>query len=398
MGVQKEILGSKSDSLKGKLIVLGITGSVACVKSFELCRELIRHGAKVQIVASRAALELAGEKLLEFASGKKVITQISGQVEHVKYFGKKGKADLMLVAPATANTISKIAMGIDDTPITTFASVAIGSKKPVLIAPAMHKPMYEHPIVQKNLELLKEKSMVKIISPLLKEEKAKISSVESIVLEVQAALSKKRFLGKKVLVIAGTTKEQIDPVRILSTNASGKTGEELAKEFFRRGAQVTLLCNKDFFFPQIKTTKFFSFDELREKTFFELENGFDFLFCPAAIGDFEVRKSKNKVSSKKKFLLELFPRKKLLQEIRAKYPKLFICAFKAETNISKIVLEKKCRAFLEKNKFQMVVGNDAQKGGFGGDSNEVLILMRKKTFFVKGKKEKIVKKLVEEIK
>src|SRR3989344_4159274 len=177
----------------GKTIVLGVTGSIASVRAFDLIRELRKNGFSVQVVASKASLELIGEKALEWAAGSKVISEISGKTEHIKFFGKNGSAELLLIAPATANTISKIAMGVDDTPITTFAATAIGSKKPVLIAPAMHKPMHAHPIVQENLEKLKKLNRVKIISPLLKEEKAKIGSVQTIVLEVQAALSKKTF-------------------------------------------------------------------------------------------------------------------------------------------------------------------------------------------------------------
>ena len=391
----QEILGSKSDSLKGKLIVLGVCGSIAAVKSFELARELIRRGAKVQPVMSRAALQILGQKSMEFATGKKPITEISGRVEHVKFFGKKGKADLLLVAPATANTISKIAMGIDDTVITTFASIAIGSKKPVLIAPAMHEPMFWHPIVMENLAKLGAMGLVKIISPLLEEEKAKMGAIESIVLEVEAALSKKTFEGKKILVAGGTTKEFLDPIRMISTNASGKTGEEIAKEAYRRGAQATLIHNKPDFFPQIKSIQFESADELHQKTFAELENGCDFFFCPAAIGDFETKKSRNKISSSKKISLELHPRKKLLGKIREKFQQLFIVGFKAEAGVSKKLLEKKCREFLKKNKLQAVVGNDATKGGFGSDKNNVTIVLPKKTVFVNGKKEFIAKKLLD---
>jgi len=354
----KEILGSKSNRLKGKLIVLGVCGSIAAVKSFELARELIRHGARVQVVMSSASLELVGEKSMEFATGRKVITQISGQVEHVKFFGKKQMGDLFLIAPATANTISKIAMGIDDTTITTFATAAIGAKKPVLVAPAMHEPMYNHPIVKENLSKLENMGRVKIIEPLVEEEKAKISSVENIVVEVQQALyNKKNFNKKKVLIASGTTREKIDPIRFIATNASGKTGEEIAKEALLRGAEVTLLHNKESFLSQIKLIKFTTEAQLRSRTLKELEKGFDFFFCPAAIGDFEVRVSKIKLSSKNKSNLTLFPRKKLLQEIRKKFPKLFIVGFKAQTNVSKKQLEIDCKNFLEENNFQIVVGN-----------------------------------------
>ncbi len=392
----QEIIGSKSDSLKGKLIVLGVCGSIAAVKSFELARELMRHGAKVQPVMSRAALQILGQKAMEFAAGKKPITEISGRVEHVKFFGKGGKAGLLLIAPATANTIGKIAMGIDDTPITTFATTAIGAGKPVLIAPAMHEPMYGHPIVKENLAKLGQMNLVKIVPPLIEEEKAKMNSIEAIVLEVEAALSKKKFEGKKVLIAAGTTKEFLDPIRAISTNASGKTGEELAKEAFRRGAKVTLLHNKEIFFPQIKPAKFETFVELQQQLFEELEKGCDLFFCPAAIGDFESAQNKTKIVSGKKISIELSPREKLISKVRKKFPKLPICGFKAETGIPKKTLEKKCMEFLKKNALQMVVGNDVSKHKMGSDENEAVVVSAKKTVWAKGKKEAIAKKIIEQ--
>jgi len=393
----KEILGSYGNSLKGKTIVLAITGSVAAVKSFEIARELIRNGARVQSVMSKASLELVGEKLMEFATGKKPITEISGKVEHVKFFGKKPIGDLLLIAPATANTISKIAMGVDDTTITTFATTAIGSKIPVLIAPAMHEPMYNHPIVKENLTKLQKMGAVKIIAPLIEEEKAKISSVKSIVLEVKTTLSKKTLSKKKVLVISGTTIEEIDPIRIITTNASGKTGEEIAIVAHQRGAQVTLLHNKDVFFPQLNFIKFNSFNDLEKKTMAELKSGYDILLSPAAIGDFEIKKSKNKLDSNKSQVIEFVPRKKLIKEIRKKFPKLFIVGFKALTNKSKKQLETESKQFLKENNFQMVIGNDVSKNKMGNDSNEVVIVSSNKSVFVKGKKELIAQKIIEQI-
>ncbi len=389
----KEILGSKSSSLKGKTIVLGVSGSVAAVRSFDLCRELIRRGARVQVVASPAALELVGEKLLEFGSGQKVISELSGKVEHVKFFGKKGKADLLIIAPATANTISKIAMGIDDTVITTFATTAIGQGKPVLIAPAMHEPMYGHPIVRENLEKLAKMNRVKIIAPFLGEEKAKMQAIEEICLEVERALTKQSLAGKQILITGGATQEEIDPMRVLTSKASGKTGVELAREAYRRGAEVTLLHNGIAPESCIKSIKTISSGKMLDGVMDELSHGFDFFVSTAAVSDFSVKKSANKIKSGKKFSLELVPAEKIIAQVRKRFSKLFIVGFKTETLNSDKQLEKTAKDFLGKNSLQVVVANDVGKNPVGGDENKVLIVGPKKTAKAQGRKDFLAKKI-----
>lgn len=367
----------------GKTIVLGVTGSIASVRAFDLIRELRRNGFSVQVVASGASLELIGEKALEWASGNKVISEISGKTEHIEFFGKNGSAELLLIAPATANTISKIAMGIDDTPITTFATTAIGSGKPVLLAPAMHEPMYGNPIVKKNLELL-EKRNVKIIPPFIEDEKAKMENVGKIVKEVKKALGAKNFEGIKVLVASGATYSKIDPMRVITNLSSGKTGNAIAEQLELAGADVCLIQGTEH-------AQFYS------KIMKELEKGYDWFVCPAAINDFEAIESTNKLSSGKKINLELNPAPKLLQDVRKKYPKLKICAFKAETNKTKKELKKIGGEFLKKNKFQMVVVNDIFKNPAGADSSEMGIITKKGIVWSEGTKAKIAEKIVGEM-
>jgi len=141
----KDIIGTKGDELKGRRIVLCVTGSVAAVKSPEIARELMRHGAEVYSVMTEMAQKIIHPNLMEWATGNPVVTALSGKVEHVALAGdRKWKADLVLVAPATANTISKIACGIDDTPVTSVVSAAFGSNIPIIIVPAMHESMYRH--------------------------------------------------------------------------------------------------------------------------------------------------------------------------------------------------------------------------------------------------------------
>ena len=134
-----EIRGSKSNKLAKKKIVLGVTGSIAAVETVKLARELIRNGAEVFPVMTKSATKIIHPDALWFATGNKPIVELSGATEHVSFCGRvKYPADLLLISPCTANTISKIAHGIDDTTVTTFASTAIGSSVPIMIVPAMH--------------------------------------------------------------------------------------------------------------------------------------------------------------------------------------------------------------------------------------------------------------------
>ena len=141
-------------TLAGKEIAIGVTGSIAAVETVRLIHALRRKGARVQPVMSTAAQGIIHPDALTYASGRQAITRISGFVEHVTYCGDGGSASLLLIAPCTANTIGKIACGIDDTPVTTFATTALGSGMPVLIVPAMHHSMFRHPAVVRNIRTL----------------------------------------------------------------------------------------------------------------------------------------------------------------------------------------------------------------------------------------------------
>lgn len=151
--------------LKGRKVALCVTGSVAAVESSEIARELMRHGAEVYVVMSSMAQKIIHPYLMEWATGNSVVTELTGKIEHVRLTGEfPDRVDLVLVAPATANTIGKIASGIDDTPVTTVVSTAFGSTIPIMIVPAMHESMYRHPIVLENIKKLQSLS-VEFIGP-----------------------------------------------------------------------------------------------------------------------------------------------------------------------------------------------------------------------------------------
>jgi phosphopantothenoylcysteine decarboxylase/phosphopantothenate--cysteine ligase len=388
------IKGTESSRLKGKRIVLALTGSVAVVRSFELCRGLMRRGASVKVVMSAAALRLLGRELMEYASGEPVITEITGRVEHVGLLGIRGKADLLLIAPATANTISKVAMGIDDTPASTMATTAIGAERPVIIAPAMHYSMYKHPIVQQNLSMLQEKGFVRIVQPMVSEDKAKFADAEHICLECERALSGKGLEGKRVLVVSGRSYEKVDEMRVLTNNASGKTGLEIAKEAYRQGAEVCLIhnCVKGLPFVQRRAD---AYREFFTQVMDELSKGYDIMVCPAALNDFRPERHKGKIKSGGETSLSLKPNRKLLAEARRKYPKLFIAGFKAEA-LSGKALEGVAVRFMKENRLQMVVANDIRKFPVGSGKNGVTIFSGRRKVRVSGRKDKIAERVVAE--
>ena len=236
----EDIRSSKSQFLLNKRIVLGVTGSIAAVETIKLCRELICHGADVIPVMSPAATRIIHPDTLWFATGHQPICELTGETEHIQFCGKvQQPTDLYLISPCTANTISKISHGIDDTTITTFATTAIGSKIPVVIVPAMHQSMYDHLVIQQNIHSLKEKGLV-FIDPHIEANKAKMASIERITHELFRLLGPQDLKSKKILIIGGSTAEPIDAVRSVHNTSSGKTAIALSTSAYHHGASVEL--------------------------------------------------------------------------------------------------------------------------------------------------------------
>ncbi|MFC2162417.1 flavoprotein [Candidatus Altiarchaeota archaeon] len=168
-------------------IVVACCGSVAAVRVPELVRDLLRHDFEVECVMSGSAQEIIHPNVLEWASCNKVITRITGGIEHVRLCGINGEAGLLLVCPATSNTISKIACGIDDTCVTTFAATALASKTKVLLVPAMHQSMYDNPFVRENIVKLADNG-VTVLEPRIEEGKAKLLGNKDILAAIAAKL------------------------------------------------------------------------------------------------------------------------------------------------------------------------------------------------------------------
>jgi phosphopantothenoylcysteine decarboxylase / phosphopantothenate---cysteine ligase len=355
-----DIVGSDGTELSGKKIVLCISGSVAAYKAIELARLFMRHGADVICVASKAATDLIKPSYFKWATGNEVITKLTGDLEHIKVADYK-QSDLIVVYPCTANTLGKLANGIDDTPISTVLSVGLGSKIPILIALAMHQAMYENPAVIKNIEFLKNK--VDFISPNFVEGKAKAAEPEEILDNILQKFGSSHILkGKKVLITAGPTIEYIDPVRVITNKSTGKTGVLLASEFISAGSKVTLIYGPGIEIPPkgAKVIQVQTSSEMRDALRKELRQKFDIVILAAAVSDYTPEKpSKTKIKSDlPKITLKLKKVPKIIDDIKKIQKNIFLVGFKAETSISKEDLIRKARKMLKESGCDLVIAND----------------------------------------
>lgn len=405
----KDIIGTKSKELEGKQIVLCVTGSVAAVKSPEIARELMRRGAEVYAVMSKNAQKIIHPYLMEWATGNPVVTELTGKIEHVALAGEhEAKADLVLIAPATANTISKIAAGIDDTTVTTVASTALGSQTSIVIVPAMHQSMYRHQIVKENIRKL-EALGVEFIHSRIEEGKAKIAETGEIVeTVVQKLVTRQDFRGKRFMVTAGPTIEYIDDLRVITNRSSGRMGVAVAEEALKRGAEVTLVYGLGVATPpsgarvlNVETT-----EEMRLTVLKELKSRrYDVVVAAAAVSDWKpIRQRKGKVSTREvsTFSLKLKPTPKIVDEIKKAKPEVFLVMFKAEHDVSDEELIERAFKALKHANADMVVANDVSRKnvGFRAETNEVFIIDREKNVVhvPLGSKRTVAKRILDTVK
>jgi phosphopantothenoylcysteine decarboxylase/phosphopantothenate--cysteine ligase len=347
--------GSKGNKLRGRRVVLGVTGSIAAVDSVKLCRELIRHGAEVHVVMSKDAQKIVHPHALEFASGLPVTTDIDGRVQHVALCGDvPDRADLLLVAPCTANTLSKVACGIDDTPVTTFATTALGSGIPVIVVPAMHGSMIKNAAVLENIERLNGMGVI-VLESRMEESKAKMPEIDHIVSVVTARIGRRDLEGIKILVIAGATEEPIDDMRVVTNRSSGETGIEIARAAFDRGAETELWIGRSDSAPpsHIPSSRFRTTRDLHEKVS-SGQMAWDMVLFPAAVSDYTPKKVEGKIpSSEPEMTLTLTRNPKIIDHIKAKV----VVGFKAQSNIDDDRLVAESVALMERSKCSFVVAN-----------------------------------------
>lgn len=395
-------------SLRGKHIVLGITGSIAAYKSAILTRLLVKRGAEVQIVITPAGKEFITPVTLSALSGRPVISEFfaSGGGSWHSHVELGLWADLMIVAPATAATIGKMANGIaDNMLITTYLSM----KAPVFVAPAMDLDMYRHISTQRNIEKLRSDG-VQIIDAAEGElashleGKGRMEEPENIVSVLEQFFGTGNDLDKKKIIItAGPTYERIDPVRFIGNFSSGKMGFALAEECASRGAEVILVTGPTALsttHPNILRVNVESANEMYDAAL-KIFPGMDAAILSAAVADYrpeQMSGEKIKRSGKEKFTLSLISNPDIAASLgKIKKPGQLTVGFALETNDEESNAMKKME---EKNFDYIVLNSLNDKGaGFGHDTNKVTFLSRdggKQSFALKSKAE-VAKDIVEKI-
>jgi phosphopantothenoylcysteine decarboxylase/phosphopantothenate--cysteine ligase len=355
-----DIVESYGTDLSGKKIVLCVAGSVAAYKALELARLLMRHGADVTCVASDAVTKLIQPDYFKWATGNKVITKLTGELEHIRLADYR-QSDAIIVYPATANTLGKLANGIDDTPVSTVLTVGFGSKIPILMALAMHEAMYENSAVLRNIEFLKGK--IEFILPQMIEGKAKAAEPEDILEFVLKKFGHSSVLdGKKILITAGPTIEYIDPVRVITNQSTGKTGVLLASQLISAGAKVMLVYGPGSEEPPkgAKIIRVKTVNEMFDAVKKEMKNKkFDVVILSAAASDYTTQKTKSKIkSTKENLVIKLHKVPKIIDHIKKMQPDVFLVGFKAEADILRKTLVESARKRLKESSADMIIAND----------------------------------------
>lgn len=388
--------------LSGKTVLIGITGGIAAYKICELIRMFKRRNANVRVICTPNALNFVTKLTLQNLSQNEVgIEEFEipdFKPEHISY---ADEADIMVIAPATANTIAKIANGICDNLLT---SVVSAFKKPVIIAPAMNCNMWENPIIQENIQKL-YKYGYEIVEPETGflacgyNGTGRLASLDKIFDKtVEILNSKKKLTGKKFVITAGGTIEDIDPVRYISNYSSGKMGIALADEAYKMGAETILITTKDVQKPY-KTIKVKSASEMQTAA----ENEFNNAACvimAAAVADYRVKnpaEQKIKKTDADMITLELVKNPDILKELCAQKTTQIVVGFCAESeNLIENAKEK-----IQKKGCDYLIANDISRKdiGFSSDYNEVVILDKNggQKRLERASKNEIARKIIEAI-
>lgn len=387
--------------LKDKNILIGITGGIAAYKICELVRMFKKNNANVKVVVTPSALEFVTELTLDTLSQERIYTeQFNTTDKKPEHISLCDWADVFLIAPASANTIGKIANGICDNLLT---SLTCAYKGPIFIAPAMNTGMWENKSVEKNIGFLRENG-AKIIEP---EEgflacgtsgAGRLADIKTVYGVVEDFLTRKQFLkGKKIVITAGGTKENIDPVRYIGNYSSGKMGTAIADSAEKAGAQVVLIKTFDLK-RSYKTVDVKSATQMFEAVKKEFD-GADILIMAAAVADYrpvEICDSKIKKENNDEIVLKLVKNPDILSEMcKLKCPEQEIIGFCAE---SENLLEN-AKVKIQRKNCDYLVANDISRTdtGFSSDYNEIYVLDKKLniTRIEKNTKETIALKLLE---
>lgn len=368
------------DADRQKVVVLGVSGGIACYKAVELVRLLVKAGFKVHVIMTRGAMEFVTPLTFQTLSGQPVATEIFNltQESEIGHINLADAADLFVVAPATANIIGKIANGIADDLLTT---VVMATQAPVLVAPAMNVHMYDNPVLQENLRKLRRVgySVMEPAAGYLAcgyEGKGRLPDPEKILEEIERLFKKKDLGGEKFLITAGPNREPVDPVRYISNRSSGKMGYALARSAVRRGAEVVLISGPTSLEPPAGA-RFVAVTTAAEMRAAVLK---EFPLCTAvvmaaAVADYHAAAvAETKMKRRGPVDLRLEPNPDILKELGQSKNGQWLLGFAAETEDLTANAQKKLR---EKNLDMVVANNVAEEGsGFDGDTNIATIVDR----------------------
>ncbi|MEJ5301492.1 MAG: bifunctional phosphopantothenoylcysteine decarboxylase/phosphopantothenate--cysteine ligase CoaBC [Thermodesulforhabdaceae bacterium] len=368
--------------LKGKTIVLGITGSIAAYKAVELIRALKDEGADVHVIMTKAAQQFVTPLTIQTLSQNPVATDLfslreEADIGHIKI---ARMADVVVVAPATANILAKAAHGIADDYLST---VLLATKVPIVMCPAMNPAMYENPVTQKNIEILRDRGVL-VLEPESgtmacgEEGQGRFPAIDVIVETIATSITPQKWKGIKVLVSAGPTREFFDPVRFISNPSSGKMGYAIAKAALRRGAEVHLLTGPVELphpYKAIVHPVTSAIDMYNEAI--DLAPSMDVIIMAAAVGDYRPEKIHSQKIKKtgESLTLVLTPNPDIIAEIgKTKKPHQITVGFAAETEN---IVEHATKKLIQKN-LDLIVANDVTRpdSGFCVDTNRVKIIFR----------------------
>ena len=381
-------------ALQGKHILVGISGGIAAYKIPELIRGLVKAGAEVRVATTRHALEFVTELTLQTVSGHPVYSDVFAAINAhaTEHISLPEWCDAMIVAPATANVVAKMAAGIADDALTTTICSCV-ARKPILIAPAMNDKMWENPATQHAVETIRSWQNVRVIEPAEGPlacgvvGKGRMPEAEELQEALEYVLTPRTLAGQRILITAGGTQEPIDPVRFISNYSTGKMGVALAQVCARRGAEVTMVCGSMSVTPRnpfgaIHRIDALSAQEMYEACIAQWSRMNSAILC-AAVADFtpcekaenKIKKGESKVESQESnvFSLSLKETADIAKALgQSKRPDQKLIGFALETQHE---IENALHKMERKNLDAIVLNSLRDKGaGFGVDTNRVTII------------------------
>ena len=384
--------------LKEKNVLLGITGGIAAYKAIDLASKLKKAGANIKTVMTENSLNFVNELSFRAITANPVSTDLFNSEDPIEHISLAEWADIIVIAPATANIIAKVSNGIADDLLST---IICASRTPILIVPAMNVHMYENQATQENIKKLSSRGFNIMIPETGRlacgyEGRGRFPSTGEIVSFIKTYLHyQKDYAGKKVLVTAGACREHLDPMRFLSNVSSGKTGLSLAKALYIRGAEVRLIhAHLDQKPPYyIDSQKAVSAEEMYKSCVNNLNN-FDIIIMNAAVTDFTFSApSKQKLKKTSSTKIDFHKTKDILQELgKQKETGQILVGFAAETNN----LIENAKKKLKQKQLDMVIANNIQVAT--KDSSKIFVVSKDKNKKYEGSKFELAHKILNEIK